>query len=167
MWFRIHAVIGGFHLSGAANEAIIGEKFLLKKPDLLGTGYICLDFLDWFLFTLVRSFFPPSAQFFSPHKKCANSSKKRFLIMMTITTTTATITDRSDSLWVQEVPTWPDPPWPLHRVEGCPGNEHHHLCHNPIWSPWKCTFFTLVLLLNKHWVFRVFSILFKEYRGRI
>ena len=129
MWFRIHAVIGGFHLSGAANEAIIGEKFLLKKHDLLGTGYICLDFLDWFLFTLVRSFFPPSAQFFSPHKKCANSSKKRFL-MMTITTTIATITARSDSLWVQEVPTWPDPPWPLHRVEGCPGDEHHHhLCH--------------------------------------
>ena len=50
--------------------------------------------------------------------------------MMTITTTTGTITARSDSLWVQEVPTWPDPPWPLHRVEGHPGEEHHHLlCH--------------------------------------
>ena len=57
MWFRIHAVIGGFHLSGAANEAIIGAKILLKNYDLLGTGYICLDFLDWFLFTVVRSYF--------------------------------------------------------------------------------------------------------------
>ena len=130
MWFRIHAVIGGFHLSGAANEAIIGEKILLKNYDLLGTGYICLDFLDWFLFTVVRSYFFLHLRNFSLHtKKCANSSKKRFL-MMTITTTTATITARSDSLWVQEVPTWPDPPWPLHRVEGCPGDEHHHhLCH--------------------------------------
>lgn len=28
-----------------------------KNYDLLGTGYICLDFLDWFLFTVVRSYF--------------------------------------------------------------------------------------------------------------
>ena len=28
--FRIHAVIGGFHLSGAANEAIIGLVIIMK-----------------------------------------------------------------------------------------------------------------------------------------